>query len=69
MPSLSRFDFAQMGYKDFYSDCAFFIFGGGSAFRHAAQLRRQYPQKSTLGLFFMTSATMRSTCDPFGSFR
>jgi hypothetical protein len=38
-------------------------------FYHAAQLRCQYPQKSTLGLFFMTSATTRSTWEPFGSLR
>jgi hypothetical protein len=36
---------------------------------HAAQLLCQYPQKSTLGLFRIASATTRSTCKPFGSFR
>ena len=33
------------------------------------QLRCQYPQKSTLGLFRIASATTRSTCAPFGSRR
>ena len=39
------------------------------AIDHAAQLRCQYPQKSTLGLFRIASATTRSAWKPFGSFR
>jgi hypothetical protein len=33
------------------------------------KLRCQYPQKSTLGLFRITSATTRSTWTPFASRR
>jgi hypothetical protein len=40
-------------------------FGAGQV----AQLRCQYPQKSTLGLFRIANATTRSTWAPFGSFR
>jgi hypothetical protein len=36
---------------------------------HAAQLRCQYPQKSTLGLLCIANPTTRSAWEPFGSLR